>query len=136
MPKTHLSQRSVTLPAFVVEAQRAHKGEQNERRLLVGPGWQDNDLVLDRGDGAPMRPDSLTKQFRKVTRAAGLDLHFHSLRHAHASLLLLGGIHLKVVSERLGHSTIGITADTYSHLDPSLEEHAAATMDGFLGGLG
>lgn len=133
-PKTHRSERSVSLPAFVVEALRAHKVAQNARRLLLGASWQETDLVLERGDGGALRPDTMSKQFRKATRRLGLDLHFHGLRHAHASLLLLGGVHLKVVSDRLGHSTIGITADLYSHVAPALEEQAAVTIDGFLGG--
>lgn len=126
-PKTHRSRRSVTLPQFVLETLKRHRADQNERRLLVGPAWQETDLVIDRGDGAPVRPDSISKMFAKVAKDCGVDLTFHGLRHAHASLLLLGGIHLKVVSDRLGHSTIGITADLYSHVAPALEEKAAGT---------
>ncbi|MBA2439364.1 MAG: site-specific integrase [Thermoleophilaceae bacterium] len=133
-PKTHRSRRSVSLPAFVVDALRGHRKAQNERRLLLGTAWQPTDLVIDRGDGGPMRPDTLSHRFRKVTRRAGLDVNFHGLRHGHASLMLAAGVHLKVVSDRLGHSAIGITADLYSHVGPLLEEQAAATLDGLIGG--
>lgn len=127
-PKTHRSKRSVSLPAFVVEMLRRHRKGQNERRLLVGKSWHDNDLVIDRGTGEPMPPHALSQQFRTVSRRAGLDINFHGLRHAHASLMLAGGVHLKVVSERLGHSAIGITADLYSHVSPTIHEEAAATL--------
>lgn len=69
-----------------------------------------------------------------VARGLGLSMTFHDLRHGHASLMLAAGVHLKVVSDRLGHSNIGITADLYSHVAPALEERAAATLDDLLGG--
>jgi integrase len=131
-PKTHRSKRSVSLPAFVVEMLRRHRKEQNERRLMVGEAWHDHDLVIDRGNGEPLPPHTLSQQFRAASKAAGLDLNFHGLRHAHASLMLAGGIHLKVVSERLGHSTIAITADLYSHVNPRVEDQAAAALDALL----
>jgi len=56
-------------------------------------------------------------------------LRFHDLRHAHATLLLLQGVHPKIVSERLGHASIGITLDTYSHVLPSLQNDAADAFD-------
>ncbi len=133
-PKTHRSKRSVSLPAFVVETLKLHRKAQNERRLLVGESWHDNDLVVDGGNGEPVAPHTLSQTFRTASRRAGLDLNFHGLRHAHASLMLAGGVHLKVVSERLGHSTIGITADLYSHVTPVLEQQAAATLDRLISG--
>lgn len=132
-PKSHRSRRSVSLPGFVVESLKRHRKVQNERRLLLGTAWQETDLVIDRGDGGPARPGSLSKRFREASKSAGFDLTFHALRHGHASLLLAGGVHLKVVSDRLEHSNISITADTYSHIGASLEERAAATLDGLIG---
>lgn len=78
-PKSHRSSRAVSLPSFVVEALRGHRKAQNERRLLCGPGWQDLDLVVDRGDGAPPRLDTTSKRFARVMRDAGLELTFHGL---------------------------------------------------------
>lgn len=132
-PKTHRSKRSVSLPAFVVETLKRHRKTQNERRLLVGESWHDHDLVIDRGNGEPLPPHTLSQQFRVASRKASLDLNFHGLRHAHASLMLAGGVHLKVVSQRLGHSTISITADLYSHVSPSVEEEAAVILNDLLG---
>jgi integrase len=73
----------------------------------------------------------VTKDFGKVTRKAGVDdgMRFHDLRHTHASLLLGEGVHLKVVSERLGHSGIAITADLYSHVLPGLQKEAVMQLD-------
>lgn len=83
-------------------------------------------------DGEPLRPDSLTHAFSRFANELGLPLTFHGLRHGHASLMLAGGVHLKVVSDRLGHSNIGITADLYSHVAPALDDEAAAALDELL----
>lgn len=132
-PKTHRSRRSVSLPGFVVHALRKHKKEQSERRLIVGSAWHDLDLVVERGDGQPVGTQSLSSRFAKRMRKEGIKLTFHGLRHGHASLMLAAGVHLKVVSERLGHSTIGITADLYTHVAGEVHEAAAASLDDYLG---
>ena len=73
-------------------------------------------------DGKPLDPDTLTHAFARVVQKAGLlHIRFHDLRHAHASLMLKAGIHPKVVSERLGHSGVAFTLDTYSHVAPGLQ---------------
>lgn len=132
-PKTHRSRRSVSLPVFVIHALRKHKKEQSERRLIVGSAWQDFNLVIERGDGLPVRTSSLSGRFADRMKKAEIDLTFHGLRHGHASLMLAAGVHLKVVSERLGHSTIGITADLYTHVAEEVHEASAASLDAFLG---
>jgi integrase len=131
-PKTHRSVRTVTLPGFVIAALRRHRKEQNERRLLLGKAWAEMDLVIDDGAGEPMRPAVVSRQFRTTTRKAGMDLTFHGLRHGHASLMLTAGENLKVVSEQLGHSTIGITGDLYTHVAPSVRREAANKLDNLL----
>jgi integrase len=131
-PKTHRSLRTVTLPGFVIAALRRHRKEQNERRLLLGNAWAELDLVIEDGAGGPMRPGLVSRQFRAITGKAGMDLTFHGLRHGHASLMLAAGEHLKVVSERLGHSTIGITGDLYTHVAPSVRREAADRLDSLL----
>ena len=78
----------------------------------------------------PWEPDSFTTAFRAFAQSAGfLGLRFHDLRHGHATHLLAQNTHPKIVSERLGHSTIGITLDTYSHVVPSMQEDAARKAD-------
>jgi integrase len=132
-PKTHRFRRTVSLPSFVIHALRKHKKEQGERRLVVGSAWQDLDLVVERGDGLPVRTSSLSGRFGARMKKEGIRLTFHGLRHGHASLMLAAGVHLKVVSERLGHSTIGITADLYTHVADEVHEAAAASVGAYLG---
>lgn len=136
-PKSHRSTRTISLPTFLVEAFKRYKKSQNERRLTLGEAWQEFDLICERGDGQPLRPDTISKQFRTVAKAVGLDITFHGLRHTHASLMLAAGADLKVTSSRLGHSSISITADLYTHVASDQDRRAAealnAHLDGHLG---
>lgn len=134
-PKTHRSRRSISLPTFVVHSLRKHRKEQSERRLVVGSAWHDLDLIIERGDGLPVRTSSLSGRFADRMKRADIKLTFHGLRHGHASLMLAAGVHLKVVSERLGHSTIGITADLYTHVAEEVHEAAANQLDQLIGGI-
>lgn len=132
-PKTERSSRNVALPSFTVEALRQHRLEQAKARLAVGPGYNDGDLVCAREDGEIIRPDTLSTNFASTIRRSGFPhVRFHDLRHTHASQLLKQGVHPKVVSERLGHSNIGITLDTYSHVMPGMQESAMAGLDASL----
>jgi integrase len=128
-PKTKRSKRSVPLPAQTVAALQAHRKEQARERLLVGAGWQDHGLVFAEPDGQPIHPDRFRKRFEIRVRRSGLPpIRFHDLRHTYATLALQAGVHAKVVSEILGHASIGITLDTYSHAVPGLQEQAAETV--------
>ncbi len=86
-------------------------------------------IVVDQG--GPIRKSNLLRRsFKPLLRRAGLpDIRFHDLRHTSATLLLSAGVHPKVVQERLGHSTISLTLDTYSHAVPSMQRDAARRMD-------
>jgi len=123
--------RMVTLPAFAVEELRWHKREQAEQLLTLGVRQAGETLVCPREDGHPMVPESLTHEFtRLVARVPGLPrVTFQGLRHTHASHLLKAKEHPKVVQERLGHSTIAITMDLYSHVMDGMETGAAAKID-------
>lgn len=81
--------------------------------------------------GTPISPRNLVRRFKSLLKRAGLPqtIRFHDLRHTHATLLLKQGVHPKVISERLGHSSITITLDTYSHVAPGLQEQAAAKIE-------
>ena len=97
---------------------------------MLGLGLQDDDLVFSKPDGKPLDPSTITHTFRKIVKRAGLPaLRFHDLRHTHASLMLKQGTHPKIVQERLGHASIQITLDTYSHVAPGLQEAAATRFD-------
>ena len=129
-PKTDRSRRGVALPSFVVDILKAHKKEQAETRLRLGPAYENNDLVFPRPDGTVWPPDSFSTAFAAFIRRSKLPhVRLHDLRHSHATQLLLQGVHPKVVSERLGHSKVGITLDTYSHVLPGMQEDAAEKID-------
>ena len=100
---------------------------------MVGSAWHDLDLVIERGDELPVRTSSLSGRFADRMKNEGIKLTFHGLRHGHASLMLAAGVNLKVVPERLDHSTIGITADLYTHVADDVHEAAADSLDAFLG---
>ena len=90
-------------------------------------------MVFAYPDGSPLNPSTVTHAFGKLIKKAGLPhIRFHDLRHTHATLMLKGGVHPKIVSERLGHANIGITLDTYSHVVPGLQEAAALRFDALI----
>lgn len=132
-PKTERSRRAVALPAIAVQALRKHRVEQARLRLKLGADYNANDLVCCRIDGRPIHPQTMTQEFIDVIRDSNLPrVRFRDLRHTHATMLLARGVHPKIVSERLGHSTVGITLDTYSHVLPGMQEKAAAEIDAAL----
>ena len=133
-PKTPKGRRLVPLPAFAVDALREHKKLLAEHRLRLGPAYQNLDLVCAGTDGRPWDPDTFTPAFADFIRRSSLPrIRFHDLRHGHATLLLKHNIHPKIVSERLGHSTVGLTLDTYSHVLPGMQEQAAMMLEKALG---
>jgi integrase len=131
--KTDRSRRTVALPPFAIEVLRKHRREQAERRLLLGPGWVDLDLVFDRGDGHFIEPDLFTQRFQRLAAKLKLPVRLHDLRHAYATALLIASVHPKVVSEALGHSSVAFTLDTYSHVLPTMQEASAAAIQKALG---
>jgi integrase len=110
-----------------------HKQRQAAERLFAGEAWQDQDLIFPSTLGTSMDPRNLGRQFKAMLRKSGLpDIRFHDLRHTAATLLLRQGVHPKVVQERLGHSQISLTLDTYSHVVPGMQEDAAQVIDKLL----
>ncbi len=129
--KTVRSRRNVTLDVETVLVLKAHRTRQSEERLALGIGrGAKHDLVFAEVDGAALHPDRFTAAFKRRVRDSGLpELRGpHSLRHTWATLALKAGVHPKVVSDRLGHATIAVTIDTYSHVSPSLDAGAADTV--------
>ena len=130
-PKTHRSRRSIALPQMLVDLLTAHKAEQAKIRLALGPAYIDQGLVCPRDDGAPWPPDMLSTAFSaRIRRAKISHVRFHDLRHTHATHLLRQGVHPKIVSERLGHSQVGITLDTYSHVLPGTQDEMVRSLGG------
>ncbi len=129
-PKTKRSRRAVMLPEFLRPYLVRQRDDQSRRRRELGAAWCETNLVIDRGDGAPLHPDTLSSRWGVFLARAGLPhVRFHDLRHAHATLMLQQGVHPKVVSERLGHASVGITLDTYSHVLPAMQEQATRAFD-------
>lgn len=132
-PKTPSSRRRIALPPSLVLVLRQHRAEQEAQLALLGKSLTDDDFVFAHPDGSPLDPSTVSHAFNKVIRKAGLPhIRLHDLRHTHASLLLQAGVHPKVVQERLGHSSIRVTLDTYSHVIGGLQEAAAQRFDDLL----
>ena len=130
-PKTAYSRRLVALSSIAVDALREHKLRQVEEQSRLGSAWHDLDLVFPNTIGKPMDGiHLLQREYLPLLQKAGLKrIRFHDLRHTAATLLLLNGIHPKVVSEMLGHADVVITLKLYSHVLPHMQQEAAAAMD-------
>lgn len=125
-PKTARSRRRVALDAGTVAALRTHRKAQMEERLAAGPAWVETGLVFTRENGALLHPQTLSGAFERLAAAAGLPaIGLHGLRHSHASLGLASGVPLVIMSERLGHSSVAITGDVYTHSLPAQHQDAA-----------
>jgi integrase len=123
----------VALPTIALDALRQHKARQAEAKLALGGAYRDHDLVSASDDGRPWPPDSFSAAFVALIRRVDVPtVRFHDLRHTHATQLLREGVHPKVVSERLGHATVGITLDVYSHVLPGMQAEAASRTDAAL----
>ncbi|MHB8311781.1 MAG: site-specific integrase [Candidatus Dormibacteria bacterium] len=132
--KTEKSRHRVELGTLAVEALRAHKVRQADERSGAGDAWEDHDLVFPHVLGHPLSRERLVRLgFEPLLKAAGLPrIRFHDLRHTTATLLLSQGVHPKIVSELLGHSTVAITLNTYSHVTQTMSRAAADTLDSLL----
>ncbi|MCM3903258.1 MAG: tyrosine-type recombinase/integrase [Pyrinomonadaceae bacterium] len=135
-PKTKGSKRPVTIPTSLSRKLAIHKRIQAERRLKIGSEWEAHDLVFCGAFGTPLSIPNLTyRYFRPILIAAKLpQIRLYDLRHSHATLLLAAGEHIKIVSERLGHSTIRLTADTYSHVLEGMQQGTATKLENMLYG--
>jgi integrase len=128
-PKTAKGRRQVALDAGTITALRAHRTRQLEERLAVGAGYVDQDLVVAMPDGQPVHPKTMSYWFTLEIKRLGLPrIRLHDLRHTHATLALIAGVHPRVVQERLGHANVSITLDTYSHVDLDMQAAAAASV--------
>ena len=129
-PKTKRSRRQVLLPPLAIDALRQHRSAQLERRLLVGSSWEDSGLVFTGETGRPLVAGAVTHTFQRLLEQRGLPrMRFHDLRHSCATLLLSEGVHPSVVMDLLGHSTIRLTLDTYSHVLPTMQAEAVARLE-------
>jgi integrase len=133
-PKTSGSRRTVYVHDTTIKALRHQRQLQAEERLAAGPAWEtDNDLVFRNVAGGPVNPDWFSRHFNDLVEKSDVPrIRLHDLRHTNATLSLKAGVHPKVVSERLGHSSIAITLDLYSHVTPGISRDAAATVESMM----
>ena len=123
----------ISLDARTVAVLRAHLDRQDEEKRAVGSIYEDQGLVFADFDGKILHPDRLSQHFRRQVELAALPkISFHDLRHTHATLALKAGVHPKIVSERLGHASVTLTLDLYSHAIPSLQADAATLIGDLL----
>lgn len=134
-PKTARSRRQIILTQAALVALKRHRAAQIAERLRLGPAWEDNGLVFANEVGRPIEAQNVyNRSFKRLLRQAGLpDMRFHDLRHTAATLMLTQGVHPKVVSDMLGHATIAITLDLYSHVLPAMQKEAVQAMDALFG---
>ncbi len=129
-PKSAAARRVVHLARHTVDTLALHRKRQLEERLAAGSAWREGDLVFCCEDGRPLENSTVRGVLRRSLQRAELPMvRIHDLRHTAASLLLAGGVHPRVVQELLGHSTITLTLETYSHTTPALHQEAANQMD-------
>jgi integrase len=126
--------RTVTLPGEALAALEAHRKQQDEFRKQHGPDYHAGDLVFANPNGSPLRPDSISASISLLCRRLKLPrgVSLHTLRHTHASHMLVGGVPLQVVSERLGHSSVRVTAEVYAHAVRGADDDAVRKLEEFL----
>jgi len=125
-PKSDAGRRVIALDKTTIAALRAHRVRQRAERAAAGAGWTETGYVFTTRTGKPIGPDRLTRLFRRLVAASGLPpVTLHGLRHGAATLALAAGTDLKIVQDQLGHSTITLTADTYTSVLPETARAAA-----------
>lgn len=130
-PKSTSSRRTIALSPSALLVLKEYYDKQQMDSAMLGIPLNDDGLVFNIL-GQPLRPNTVTRAWTTLATRTGKRIRFHDARHTHASLMLKQGIHPKIVQERLGHSTISITLDTYSHVAPGLQEAAAKRFDDML----
>lgn len=116
-PKTRTSRRTLPVPEGLVKVLRSHRTAQLEDRMRAANVWEDSGHVFTTSHGRPLDPRSVLRSMTSAAKRAGVpDVDVHALRHSAATVMLDGGVHLKAVSELLGHAGTQVTADIYAHL--------------------
>jgi len=129
-PVKNTKGRPVAISSLMMDELSAHRAKQAEELLRVGAKLSGDSFVFAQPDGTPIKPGSITNEWKRLVKKHSLPrIRFHDLRHTHATAMLASGVHPKIASERLGHSSIAITLDLYSHVLPNMQADAIETMD-------
>jgi integrase len=130
-PKTAKSRRTIPLTAPILAMLQDHRTRQLEERLRAGSVWKDHGFIFCNKIGEPLTVGSVRYLFKGLLTAAGLpeNIRLYDTRHSCATALIASGLNSKVVSERLGHSNVTITLDTYTHVSPGMQKEASEEME-------
>jgi len=130
-PKTSRSRRCIPISATLLQSLKMHRRAQLEVRIKLGAAYQDHDLVFASEIGTGLMNRNINRRhFRPLMKLAGLpQIRLYDLRHTTATMLLLLGENPKVVSERLGHASVTLTLDTYSHVLPTMQKTATEKLE-------
>lgn len=129
-PKTESGKRYIPIPPSILLNLKEHKKKQNEEKLILGESYSNNNLVFCTEFGKPLEPRNFTRLFYSITKKSNLEgVNFHALRHTYATRLLEPNEHPKVVQELLGHTSITMTLDIYSHVMPDVKRSTAQKLD-------
>lgn len=130
--KNESSTRTIKASPIIINLLKLHKKEQKKEKFALGDKWKDSGRIFTRWDGSYLNPDSLSSWFHGFAKRNGFDIHLHSLRHTSATLMISGGLDIRTVSGRLGHSQASTTLNIYSHFIKSADEVASETLDSML----
>ena len=128
--KTRSSRRTISIPPFVIDSLKRHKEQQDARIRKLKGAYNDQGMVFTAYNGNFKDPDNILREFKNHIKKAGVpEIRIHDLRHLHSTMLLKIGTNPKIVSERLGHSSIDVTMDIYSHVTPDMQEDIALMLE-------
>jgi integrase len=132
-PRTRRGRRTIALDPATLQALKGHAARQADEQSQSVETWNDSGLVFTRETGQPLQPWVVSKAFRDLSKAAMLPpIPLHGLRHSYATLALASGVNPRIVSARLGHATVALTLDVYSHVLPQADQEAAERIAGLL----
>ena len=132
-PKSEAGIRDVQVGDEVITALKSAKTQYLADKIMYGAGFQDLNFIVRKKDGSPMSPDAMTRKWRRFITSHDLpDIRLHDLRHSNATALIQAGVNPRVVQQRLGHSDVSITLNTYTHVLPDMDKEAAEKLDDIL----
>lgn len=132
-PKSEAGLRDIQIGGELVSELQRARLEYFKDKMALGGRFKDNNLVVRQKDGSPITPDAMTRKWRRFVQRYGLpDIRLHDLRHSNATALIQAGVNPRVVQQRLGHSDVNITLNTYTHVLPEMDMEAAKKLDDIL----